>query len=214
MKNKLNFIIAIFAMLIFSSLAAAQGNEDIEKRVESAIQRPPQQRISRTAEIEAFKPVQCVLGLQQTFSAGIYDNITLPTEPTFKSPALLAAFPPSVYSYKDFDDKAVNKLVGQSFMLKNYKPCEGRMCSVLLEIQVCNSGADLWTNDKIYVGAIEGNKMIPSILYADIWKPNEANKCKNISIPIAPSVVASWSTLEVLIQDDTTVDNMKLTLNY
>jgi len=218
MKNKLRFIAAIFALLTFSSLIAAQNNEDLEKQIEEKVERPPQQKLSRTQADSVFltdaRAAGCPLGLQQVITAGIYDNLALPFEPTFKSAALTSVYPSPPYNFKDFDDPAVNKSVAHSFLLKSYKPCEGRACGALLEIQVCNSGRDLWQNDKIYVGSIVGNKFVASIFYGDIWKPTESGKCKNLSIPISPAAIASMSILEVMIQDDTTVDNMKLTLNY
>lgn len=221
MKSTFNLIVAILALLTFGSFAMAQDKEVIEKQIESQIKVAPQragtmQVEGRTMQVVEGRPsvIKCLLGLQQTINAGIYDNLTLPTESTVHSPAELLAFPTSIYNYKEFDDPTVNKIVAYSFSLKNYKPCEGRMCSALLEIAVCNSGADLWQNDKVYVGDIENNKFVPSILYGDIWKSNEAKKCKIISVPINPSTIASWPWLEVMVQDDTSVDSMKLTLNY
>lgn len=205
-----NLVAVIFVLLTLSSLVVAQDNEVIHKQIEAMIA-VPQQKLAR---VQLEERVRCVLGLQQTITAGIFDSLALPTEPTFKSPALLSVLPTSTTNYKDFDDQAVNKVVGHSFLLRNYRPCEARLCSALLEVAVCNSGKNLWRNDKLYVGTVDGGKLIPSISYGDIWKPNESGKCKNISIPISPGLIASWPYLEVVIQDDTTVDAMKLTLNY
>ena len=213
MTSKSSLIAVIFTLLTFSSLTLAQDTEVLDKQIGSRVM-TPQGRVAQLRLVDSSERIRCLLGLQQTVAAGINDSVALPTEATYKDPALLSILPVSTTNYKDFDDPSLNKVVGQSFSLKDYKPCEGRMCSLLLEIAVCNSGKDLWQNDKLYVGRVEAGKLDPSISYGDIWKPNEAGKCKNISIPIAPSTIATWASLEVVIQDDTTVDNMKLTLNY
>lgn len=213
MKSKLNIIAAIFALLTLSSLAIAQAPEVVEKQIGSKVLAPSRQVVERRL-LESIDRIKCPLGMQQTILAGLIDNLALPTDPTYKDAALLSVYPASSTNYKDFDDPALNKVVGQSFSLKNYKPCEGRMCSGLLEIALCNSGKDLWQNDKLYVGTVDAGKLNPSIFYGDIWKPTEGGQCKIMSIPLAPSTISSWAALQVVIQDDTNVDYMKLTLNY
>jgi hypothetical protein len=213
MKSKSMLSAVIFVLLTLSNLAVAQDIEISEKQIGSRVS-APQRRVAELRLLEPTGRIRCLLGMQQTVLAGIFDNIVLPTEATYKDAALLSIYPASTTNYKDFDDPGLNKVVGQSFSLKDYKPCEGRTCSVLLEIAVCNSGKDLWQNDKLYVGNVEAGKLNPSIFYGDIWKPTEGGQCKNISIPIAPSTIATWPALQVVIQDDTTVDNIKLTLNY
>ena len=115
MKSKLNLIAAIFALLTLHSLAVAQRSEVLQKQGRIVAQPGPvrvaaaqdaeiiEQQI--TARIEAsqqnsarvqmvpVEAIRCVLGLQQTISGGVFDNLALPTEATFKSPALLSVFP-------------------------------------------------------------------------------------------------------------------------
>lgn len=211
MKHKLDFMMIILAILIFNGFASAQGNEEIDKQIESQIERPAQMKM-RVEEMRAEK-ISCPLGMQQTITAGLNDNLALPTEPTFNS-LIKSVYPSPPYSYKEFDDKTVNKMAGHSFILKNYKPCEGRGCGGELLVRVCNFNRDLWTNDKIYVGTIVGGKLNPFVYYGNIWSPKEGNQCKDLKIPLTAAMLASMSTLDVLIQDDTAIDYMKLTLKY
>lgn len=213
MTSKLKLIAAILALLAFSTLATAQDREIVDKQIGSRVL-APSRRIAEGRVLEATDRIKCPLGMQQTVLAGIVDNFALPTDPTYKDAALLSVYPASTTNYKDFDDPSLNKVLGQSFSLKNYKPCESRICSGLLEIALCNDGQDLWQNDKLYVGTVEAGKLNPSIFYGDIWKPTEKGQCKTMSIPIAASMIASSAALQVVIQDDTKVDYMRLTLNY
>ncbi len=208
----------ILALLTFGNSVLAQNNEDIDKQIDSQIERPAQQQRLRTdvrsLEMLTTDKGACPLGLQQVIMAGLNDNLAPANEATFNT-LLKAVYPSPPYSYKDFDDKSVNKMVGHSFVLKNYKPCEGRACGGELLVRVCNFGTDLWTNDKIYVGTIVNKKLNASVFYGDIWSgQNEAKTCKDIKIPLTAAMLASMQTLDVLIQDDTAIDYIKLTFFY
>jgi len=219
MKGKLNLIAVIAVMLIFGGLVMAQNNEDAEKEVESKM--PATDTKSRkmtNAEVSVISEkmlveltkAKCPLGLNQTIIAGIDDNLVPPYKPVFKSPALTGVFP----NTKPFDDPALNRIFAHSFSLKNYKPCEGRACQASLLIKVCNNGRDLWSNDKIYVGSADGEKFVSSFYVGTIWNGNEANQCKNLNIPLNTSILNGLTFLDVVMQDDSTIDYMKLVLNY
>lgn len=219
MKGKLNVIVAIAVMLIFGGLAMAQNNEDAEKEVESKMPATDAKARKMTnAEVSVISDkmlaeltvAKCPLGLNQTILAGIDDNLVPPYEPVFKSPALTSIFP----NTKPFDDPALNRIFAHSFSLKNYKPCEGRACQASLLIRVCNIGKDLWSNDKIYVGSAEGEKFVSSFYVGTIWNGNEGNQCKNLNIPLNTSILNGLTFLDVVMQDDSTIDYMKLVLNY
>ena len=219
MKGKLNLITAIVAMLIFGNLVMAQNNEDAEKEVESKMPASDvKARKMTNAEVSVISDkmlseltkAKCPLGLNQTITAGIDDNLVPPYEPVFKSPALTSIFP----NTKPFDDPALNKIFAHSFSLKNYKPCEGKACQASLLIKVCNNGQDLWSNDKIYVGSAESGKFVSSFYVGTIWNGNEAKQCKNLNIPLNTSILNGLPFLDVVMQDDSTIDYMKLVLNY
>jgi hypothetical protein len=217
-RSILVLTLVLLAMII---PAAAQNNEEIEKKLEANIDLPAQEKrapsglrqISERVPIGA-PAIACPLGMQQTITAGLADNLAAPFEAAFKSPLLLAAYPTPTYTYSNFDDPAVNRLFGYSFMLRNYKPCEGRFCSANLAIRVCNSGRDLWSNDKIYIGSMESGRLNTWVAYGDIWSGSEAKKCKDLNYTINGATLSTKQSLDVLMQDDSTIDHLKLTLNY
>ncbi|MBC7797486.1 MAG: hypothetical protein H7Z37_11490 [Pyrinomonadaceae bacterium] len=192
-------------------------------------------RASNMAELEA-KEVQedaksqderaarCPLNLTQILTGGINDNAVTPFDATNKSTAL-TTFYASFWSpslWKDYDDKAINRVFGDSFNLAAVKPCNGavsRICRAKLVIKICNDGVDIWQNDKIYVsdstGGVHHNA---SLYYGNVWLPSESRQCKLLSIPMnTPAQLATLNaaqSLDVVVQDDSYVDFMRLTLNY
>lgn len=213
MKNKFRFIIAIFALLTFSGMLSAQDNEDIEKKSESKIERPQQaQRMIMPAD-EAEKGKKCPLQMQQTILAGLVDALNPPFDATYKTPAFLAAF--AGIPFKDFDDKQYDRAVGHSFLLKNIKACESKLCTAQLEIKLCNYGKSKWDNDGLSIGTIENGKLNAWAYSVSLWNAQTDNgKCKTITVPINANVLSTKPTLDVYVQDDTAVDYIKLTLNY
>jgi hypothetical protein len=221
MKNKMNLVGMILAMLIFGNLVFAQNNEDAEKEVEGKmpIADAKMRRIPNTEpmivsdeKMAEMSKTQCTLGLNQTITAGINDNLAPANDPTFKSPALSSLFPTT----KVFDDQTVNKIFAHSFSLKNYKPCESKLCRASLVVRVCNSGKDLWTNDKIYVGSANAGVFTSSFYAGTIWNSNgsESKQCKNLNFPLNTSLLNGMNFLDVVMQDDSTIDYMQLFLNY
>ena len=207
MKNKL--ILIVGCLLVFSNIAFAQNVEEIEKQVESQIEKAPSKRMGK---LDGTPEVPSSRGMHTTVTAGINDNLTLPTEPVFKSPNLGSIF----LTTKDFDDQSVNKIFAYSFPLNKYHPCQSKACKAQLLIRVCNSGADLWTNDKIYVGTADSGKFVPTFFNATFWNPSgsEAKTCKDVKIPLNPSSLAGMNFLDVVMQDDSTIDYMQLDLDY
>lgn len=117
---------------------------------------------------------------------------------------------------KGYDDPSVNKYFGDSFKLQN---C--RVCYATLEVRVRHYG-DLWTNDSITIGAAPFNSS-PGVKFIStgIWTPQTPNpKTLNFALPTAAlnSYLFSTSTvpsfLDVVSQDDTDFDYMKLSVWY
>lgn len=224
MLRKANLILAIvLVMAALGGFAIAQEEQENEKAIQKKIgitdvQRKEAQenrakRLSEAALTLPTTPSECGLGLHSTVTAGINDNGGGGPDPAFLSPALttkLVGVPT-----KSFDDKAVNTVFAYSFDMKKYKPCDRKICRAQLMIRVCNTGQDLWTNDQVNLGIATGSWT--SIYSAYIWNSNgsEANKCKNLTIPISNiSFMNSTPFLDVLIQDDSWVDYMQLDLDF
>ena len=201
MKSKSNLIVTILAVLVFGNLVMAQNNEGAEKEVEGKMARR-----EKPSEQSKLTQTHCSLGLSQTITAGIIDNLAAPDDPTFNN----TPFPIT----KAFDDQSINKIFAYSFPLKHYHPCQSKVCQANLLIRVCNSGRDLWINDKIYVGSTTGVVFTPSFFVGTIWNQNgsEAKQCKTLNIPLSPP--PSLPFLDVVMQDDSTIDYMELILNY
>jgi hypothetical protein len=221
MLRKMHIVLAVTAMMTLSSFVLAQKDEDIQKEVEGKIgvtdaQRKDSQekgirQVEQSFEMsERAAAVKCPLGVHSTILGGINDNLALPFDPVFKSPALAALFP----NTKLFDDPALNRIFAHSFAVRNYKPCEGRACKAQLLVHICNSGQDLWQNDKLYVGSADKGQSLTSIFYGNIWSGNEAKKCKDMTIPINPATLAGMSYLDIVMQDDSNIDYMQLDLYF
>ena len=227
MKNKLRFIIAIFALLTFSGIVFAQNNEEIEKLSERKIQRPPQAQRTKIPIEDDVKGRRCPLQIQQIITGGLVDSLAPPPDSTYKTPAFLALF--GGVAFKDFDDPTVNRAVGHSFVLQNIKPCKTEVCTASLEIRVCNFGTDLWTNDGLSVGTVQNGIFNAWAYSAAIWNrqgtgsgvmndnsssTDRRANCKIITIPINAAVLNTMPSLDLYVQDDTAVDYARLTLNY
>ncbi len=218
MLRKMHLVLAIAAMMILSSFVPAQKDEEIEKDVAGkvgvtdALRKKAQDgiRAMERFEIADRTLFKCPLGMHSTIAAGLNDNLASPFDPVFKSPALAALFP----NTKPFDDTGLNRIFAHSFALKNYKLCESRACKAQLLVRVCNNGQDLWQNDKIYVGSADKGQSLTSIFYGDIWSANEGKKCKDLTFPINITTLAGMSYLDVVTQDDTTIDHMQLDLYF
>jgi hypothetical protein len=182
--------------------------------------------VQEEAKSQDERAARCRLNMQQILIGGINDNAALPTDPTNKSNPLTtfyaSSWSPSLW--KDYDDKAVNRVFGDSFNLTAVKPCPSngvvsRICRAKLVIKVCNVGLDSWQNDKIYVsdstGGVHTNV---SLYYGNLWLPSESKQCKLLSIPMNTSAqlatLNAAQSLDVVVQDDSYVDFMRLTLNY
>ncbi len=152
----------------------------------------------------------CPLQLRSTVTAGINDNLAPPFEATTKSPQLALIFP----NTKDFDDPAVNRIFAHSFLLRRYKPCGSEACRATLLVRVCNSGASAWQNDILYVGSAANGTFTPSIFVRNIWNSGESNQCKNVAIPINTTTLNSLVNLDVVMQDDSSIDYMQLDWDF
>ena len=206
--KKINLIVTVFAMLIISSFAMAQG-EEMEKQVESQIERTPQKRVGmQEMPMEKGKP--CPRGIHSTALAGVNDNLAPANDPVVKSPALTTLFMVT----KDFDDQTVNKIFAYSFPVASYPPCQTKTCKAKLLIRVCNSGRDYWQNDKLYIGNA-GTTFTPTVFIGTIWTPSDKpQSCKDMTFPISAPYLDSITSLDVVMQDDSTIDYMQLDLDY
>lgn len=226
LKIKLTLTFLITTLLALTLPTLAQNDEKLEKEIEAKIGKSsPRKSIDLREMKEAEKlildgpiplPAKCPLGMQQTVLAGLIDGAAPPSEPAYKSPALLQGYPPNMYIYEDFDDPMVNRLFGYSFMLNKLKPCDGKICRAVLHIRICNKDTDLWTNDRLYIGTVPmGGPIDPWVFYGQIWgSVNERNTCKDLYFNIHAPTLWNKPTLDVLVQDDSIVDYMKLYLNY
>lgn len=209
MLRKINLFLAIIATLIISSTVFAQQNEDLEKQVESNMNlQNAQRRIIPERDNERRACLN-----HTTITAGLNDNLAAPFEATSPTSQLTQPYLPT--NLKSFDDPTVNKIFAHSFPMKTLRPCESRICKAQLLIRVCNSGQAEWINDKLYVGSFVGNLFTPSIYYAPIWSANEANQCKDVKIPISGTQLPfNLVSLDVLMQDDSTIDYMQLDFDF
>jgi len=212
MLRKINLLLAIIATLIISNTVFAQQNEDLEKQVESNmnVQNSQSESITERENNSNRRPF-CTLQVQSTVTAGINDNLAAPFEATTQSPQLANIFP----NTKDFDDTTTDQIFAHSFLLRKYKPCGAEACHATLLVRVCNSGIGYWENDKLYVGSAVGNTFTPSIFVGDIWNASDVGgQCKNVVIPINTPTLNSLINLDVVMQDDSSIDYMQLDWDF
>ncbi len=216
MLRKMNLILAVAAMMILSSFVAAQKDDAIQKEVESkmvitaAQGKEAEKGGDRESHDMSGIPIgKCPLHMHSTIMGGINDNLSLtpPADPMFVSPNMTMG--------KPLDDQTVNSIFAYSFDLRKHKPCDGKVCRAELLIRVCNRNQDYWLNDRIYVGTADSGTFVASIFAGNIWSGfSDAGKCKNMMIPIPNGSLVGMNYLDILMQDDSSVDYLQLDLDF
>ena len=144
---------------------------------------------------------------------GLQDNFGGPSEPTTPSPALQAYL--ATHNGVGYDTAQPNHHVGESFLVC---PCEA--CGAKLEIRVRHTNPlDVWNNDNYTVGiapfASSQNQVIAT---GQIWNGPGDTAPKTITVALSGQALSKLlcgsksQFLDVVVQDDTTVDWMRLTI--
>lgn len=166
---------------------------------------------AQTAARPNNPPMKAECTTTTTYIHGLQDNFTGGPEPTTLSPAL-AAFLAPLANPATYDYQKPNNHFGDSFQI-----CGCRTCGGTLEIRVQRTnppnGSD---NDGITVGVAPFNAKIIS---AVIWAAGDP-PVKTLTFNLDPGTLndilcaqktnSPW--LDVYVQDDTTVDFIKLTI--
>lgn len=147
--------------------------------------------------------------------AGLADHYALPTDPTSPSP-VLAADPrlrcgtSGVLPRKDFDDTAINRYVCTSFDLTPYL---GHIKNAILEFNAKPGGGQS-DNDAINLinngGAFLYSASLAALSITDWLMADVGDTAFSINIT---NLLPGVTSLDFYIQDDTTVDFVKLTLD-
>ena len=161
--------------------------------------------------VVAHQPVSASVVLM----AGLVDHYALPTDPTSPSP-VLAADPrlrcgtSGVLPRKDFDDTSINRFVCTSFDLTPYL---GHIKNATLEFNAKPGDDPLSFNDSINLINNGGAFLYSAGLAAlsgTTWLMPVGDTAFSINIT---NLLPSVTSLDFYIQDDTTVDFVKLTLD-
>ncbi len=156
-------------------------------------------------------PTECPGQVMKTicYEAGRVDAFAAPVDPLTPRP-IFASFL-STYSTKPFDDATVNRVIGTSFQ---NLPCG--IVGGVLEIKL-RAENDLPFNDSISLQCLGSTFAWGSPISAlpgagGTWNPGQ-NQTFFISLPAAViSQMNASGALDVMLQDDTTVDYARLTI--
>jgi hypothetical protein len=174
-----------------------------------------------------------------TYQGGTADNFTLGPDPRVWSPALAtyATGKPS----RQYDEKACDKFLGESFLINKCQICE-TLCAAELEIRYKPSNCGLDCNDTFTVGQAPFNGTGSVVTTGQLYSPCVPTppdtstslpdgRLKATTTPGAavtqrfPLDVAKLKALcaktpgsafwlDVIVQDDTNVDYIKLILTH
>jgi hypothetical protein len=165
-----------------------------------------------TGGMAAALPV-CPLGVPLIFRAGVPDEFAGAEEATSRGAALEAAFPTA--AWKDFNDAAPNRFVGQTF---TGLPDGITKAELVLRVK---PHADLPFNDAVDLGLLPASQFAASFRFANLpeahgsWDP-ALNGATTFTLALGVTYQAllgqmsSQHTLDVLVQDDSAVDFMEL----
>jgi hypothetical protein len=170
------------------------------------------QEAPATATFGAGASVVSGCTVTTTILKGKTDNFASPADPTWAGPALTQYL--STRNPVGFDVDQVNHYVGQSFPV-----CACETCSAKLEIRVrIAAQKDTYPNDSYVIGLAPFN---PNQIAATahIWDDGNLNP-KTVTVDLDPKKLSQllcanksqW--LDVIVQDDTVVDWMRLTITH
>jgi hypothetical protein len=161
----------------------------------------------------AAAALPCGTGTPIIFRAGVADEFAAPADPTSRGAALNAAFPSA--RWKDFDDRASNHFVGHTFT-----GLPAGIVRAELELRLLPH-ADVPDNDAVDIGLLPGARFAKAVPIATLpdargtWDPDH-NSPTTFNVPLGPADAAllaqmsAQQILDVLVQDDSAVDFMKL----
>lgn len=170
------------------------------------------------------------------FTAGVDDNFALPTEPTSPSSNLLGAFSIFSFTEKDFDDPTINR-----FLLHTFTGLPEQICEATLEIHLRAGASGLSHNDALNLLFSGDDQILPPVgpvrwgrrigtghgvsgVFPFDWHSGKVDTMilDLSNLPLAVGQPSSASNLipalnlhrflDFLIQDDTDVDFMILTV--
>lgn len=174
-----------------------------------------------------------------TYQGGLVDNYGSVADPRVWSPALTTYM--SGKPTRQYDEKACDKILGESFLINKCQVCE-MLCTAEVEIRYKPSGCGLDCNDTITIGQApftgSGTILASGQLYSPCPPPppdgtdttgtaRQANlttpgAAVTKRFPLDPVKVkalcakapgaAFW--IDMVVQDDTNVDYIKLILTY
>jgi len=178
-----------------------------------------------------------------TYQGGTIDNFANGTDPSVRSPALTAYVNHVGKPTRQYDEKACDKYLADSFLINKCQICE-TLCAAELEIRYKPSNCGLDCNDTFTVGQAPftgtGSEVTVGQLYPPCIPPPPNPTDTGTSLPSAranattPGAAvtqhfpldvtklkalcaktpgsAFW--LDVIVQDDTNVDYIKLILTH
>jgi hypothetical protein len=191
MSHKINPAVALLAMLLVIATSASSQTQ------------------SQTRTIN--------LGRPYTYRAGNMDNSAAPSDPALPSTALKAATPGAIF--KNFDDPTINRFVGHTFT-----SLPANIVKAELEVRMKPGGSGSF-NDTINLAFMPANPVVAwGIRMGDLpltsWNRGDAAKTFIFDLSNLPpsgslltdqlANLAAKRYLDVVIQDDTTVDYIKL----
>ena len=138
----------------------------------------------------------------------VADNFASPGSAGTLSPALASYLQSHSITPKGYDDKRVNMVFADSFKLNSCK-----VCYATLEFGVRHY-ADIWANDSITVGGAPFNPLGLRVLSSPIWTPPLTSPIDLTAALNNYIFNNNVSFLDVVAQDDTDFDFMKLTVWY
>lgn len=152
------------------------------------------------------------------YPGGTDDQFKLPPETPQLSPGLQSFFNSKGQKIRNYDQGGSDIWFGQSFFIKCCKVCRAE-----LEIRVRSEGG-LASNDAIYIGRAPFTPSSNVLAAGHIWdntRPAWAGGTaspKVMNIPLSPAALNNWINsadgcnvpIDILVQDDTAVDYMKL----
>ena len=175
-----------------------------------------------------------------TYQGGIPDNFAGGPDPRVWSPALTAYF--SNKATRQYDEDGCDRYLGESFLINKCLICE-TLCQAEIEVTYKSCGSSLDCNDNITIGQAPFNGTGGTIITsAPLYSPGcttptpdgvdtAPNPNRTVGTSITPNTrrfpidvtklkalcartkgASFW--LDVVIQDDTNVDSMKLILTH
>jgi hypothetical protein len=211
MKNQVlrisSMVVLLTSIVATGLICFAQQQERPREPAQEERQPIPElQRLSQTQLLAVEVPRECARLKPVVQMHDVADKFTPPGTSLTLSGPLTGFLNGHGLQPKGYDDPRINKVFADSFKLGNCK-----VCYATLEVNVRHYG-DIWSNDTLTAGAASSTGFTSPLLYTQIW-PNGPH---TYSLPPngLNQLIFSGQDLDVIAQDDSDFDFMKLTVWY